>query len=147
MIRLRQVALVARDLDQVVAELCRTLGLSVCFHDPGVGEFGLHNALMVVGDQFIEVVAPIVDGTTAERYLNRRAGDGGERDHVGGGAHHAVAFAHQVSVRVAQLQVHVGKAARVACRDADAVEMARCEEGAVAVALGALRMEGLARRG
>mgnify|MGYP003332243069 CR=1 FL=1 len=54
MIRLRQVALVARDLDQVVGELCRTLGLSVCFHDPGVGEFGLHNALMVVGDQFID---------------------------------------------------------------------------------------------
>ena len=77
MIRLRQVALVARDLDQVVGELCRTLGLSVCFHDPGVGEFGLHNALMVVGDQFIEVVSPVREGTTAGRLLDKRSGDGG----------------------------------------------------------------------
>ena len=45
MIRLRQVALVASDLDTVVAELCAALGLEVCFVDPGVGEFGLHNAL------------------------------------------------------------------------------------------------------
>ena len=67
MIRLRQVALVAADLEAVVDELCRTFDLTVCFHDPGVAEFGLHNALMVVGDQFIEVVAPTQPGTTAGR--------------------------------------------------------------------------------
>ncbi len=77
MIRLRQVALVAHDLDAVVGELCDTFGLSVCFHDPGVGEFGLHNALMVIGDQFLEVVAPTQDGTTAGRLLDKCAGDGG----------------------------------------------------------------------
>jgi hypothetical protein len=77
MIRLRQVALVARELDSVVDELCDRLGLAVCFRDPGVGEFGLHNALMTVGDQFLEVVAPITDNTTAGRLLDRRGGDGG----------------------------------------------------------------------
>ncbi|HWM19851.1 MAG TPA: VOC family protein [Ilumatobacteraceae bacterium] len=77
MIRLRQVALVASDLDTVVAELCAALGLDVCFVDPGVGEFGLHNALMLIGDQFLEVVSPIREGTTAGRLLDRRAGDGG----------------------------------------------------------------------
>jgi hypothetical protein len=77
MIRLRQVALVARDLETVVAELCERLGLSVCFHDPGVAEFGLHNALMVIGDQFLEVVSPTTDGTTAGRLLDKRSGDGG----------------------------------------------------------------------
>lgn len=77
MIRLRQVALVARDLDAVVDELCSAFGLTVCFHDPGVREFGLHNALMVIGDQFLEVVSPIEDGTTAGRLLDRRGGDGG----------------------------------------------------------------------
>lgn len=46
MIRLRQVALVAADLDSTVAALCEHLGLTVCYHDPGVGMFGLHNALM-----------------------------------------------------------------------------------------------------
>jgi len=77
MIRLRQVALVARDLDPVVDALCSTFGLTVCFHDPGVGEFGLHNALMVVGDQFIEVVSPTQEHTTAGRLLDKRGGDGG----------------------------------------------------------------------
>lgn len=77
MIRLRQVALVARELDTVVDELCDRLGLSICYRDPGVAEFGLHNALMIVGDQFLEVVAPTTDGTTAGRLLDRRGGDGG----------------------------------------------------------------------
>lgn len=77
MIRLRQVALVAKDRDPVVAALCAHLGVTVCFEDPGVEVFGLHNALMTVGDQFIEVVSPVQDGTTAGRLLDRRAGDGG----------------------------------------------------------------------
>ena len=77
MIRLRQVALVARDLDRVVDELCERLGLTVCYHDPGVSHFGLHNALMMIGDQFLEVVAPTQDGTTAGRLLDKRGGDGG----------------------------------------------------------------------
>jgi hypothetical protein len=77
MIRLRQVALVAAELDPVVEELCDAFDLDVCFRDPGLAEFGLHNALMVVGDQFLEVVAPTVDGTTAGRLLDKRGGDGG----------------------------------------------------------------------
>ncbi len=76
MIRLRQVALVASDLS-VVDELCDRFGLAVCHRDPGVGVFGLHNALMPVGDQFLEVVSPTQEGTTAGRLLDKRAGDGG----------------------------------------------------------------------
>lgn len=76
-IRLRQVALVAHDLEPVVDALCRTLGLQVCFRDPGVAAFGLHNALMTVGDQFLEVVSPTRPGTTAGRLLDKRGGDGG----------------------------------------------------------------------
>jgi len=75
--RLRQVALVAGDLDGTVAALCDALGLEVCHRDPGVAFFGLHNALMAVGDQFLEVVSPQREGTTAGRYLERRGGDGG----------------------------------------------------------------------
>jgi hypothetical protein len=77
MIRLRQVALVARDLDRVVDELCAALGLTVCFHDPGVATFGLRNALTCIGDQFLEVVSPVSEGTTAGRLLDKRGGDGG----------------------------------------------------------------------
>ncbi len=75
--RLRQVALVARDLDATVAALRVALGVEVCFRDPGVEQFGLHNALMPVGDTFLEVVSPLRPGTAAGRYLDRRGGDGG----------------------------------------------------------------------
>jgi hypothetical protein len=77
MIRLRQVALVAHDLDAVVDALCTTLGLTVCYRDPGVATFGLCNALMTIGDQFLEVVSPVKEGTTAGRLLDKRDGDGG----------------------------------------------------------------------
>ena len=75
MIRLRQVVIAARDLDATVATLCTELQLSVCFNDPGVAEFGLHNALLSVGDQFIEVVSPLTDNTAAGRLLDRRYAD------------------------------------------------------------------------
>ncbi len=75
--RLRQVALVARDCDQVAAELRRAFGWQPPFSDPGVAHFGLCNAVFAAGDTFVEVVAPIQPGTTAGRYLQRRGGDGG----------------------------------------------------------------------
>lgn len=75
--RLRQVALVARDLDPVIADLCAVLGIQVAFHDPAVRIFGLRNAVLPVGDTFLEVVSPIEEGTTAGRFLARRGGDGG----------------------------------------------------------------------
>ncbi|HEX4660156.1 MAG TPA: hypothetical protein VH307_22445, partial [Streptosporangiaceae bacterium] len=75
--RLRQVALVARDCDRVAGELCQAFGLAQPFHDPGVGRFGLTNAVFAVGDTFLEVVAPAQPDTAAGRYLQRRGGDGG----------------------------------------------------------------------
>ena len=77
MIRRRQVALIAPDLDPIVEQLGDAFGLQVCFHDPGVAEFGLRNALLLVGDQFIEVLSPIREGTTAQRLLDKRGGAGG----------------------------------------------------------------------
>jgi hypothetical protein len=76
-IRLRQVALVAHDLDAVVADLNRELGLEVAFNDPGVAAFGLRNAVLPVGTQFVEVVSPTKEGTAAGRQLERLGGDGG----------------------------------------------------------------------
>jgi hypothetical protein len=75
--RLRQVALVARDLDPVVAALCDVLGIEVAFRDPGVGVFGLHNAVLPLGDTFLEVVSPLAPDAPAQRYLERRGGDAG----------------------------------------------------------------------
>ncbi|MGY9073226.1 MAG: VOC family protein [Acidimicrobiales bacterium] len=75
--RLRQVALVAAQLDPAIEALSTELGAEVCFIDPGVGEYGLHNGLLALGDTFLEVVAPTEEGTAAGRYLDRRHGDGG----------------------------------------------------------------------
>ena len=75
--RLRQIALVARDLQPVVDDLCAVFGITVAFRDPAVEQFGLHNAVMPIGDTFLEVVSPIRPDTTAGRYLERRGGDGG----------------------------------------------------------------------
>src|SRR5258708_24149310 len=75
--RLRQVAVVAHDCGGVADELRQAFGWPQSFHDPGVGEFGLTNAVFAVGDTFVEVVAPTQTDTTAGRYLLRRGGDGG----------------------------------------------------------------------
>jgi hypothetical protein len=75
--QLHQLALVAEKLEPVVATLCERLGIEVAFNDPGVAIFGLENAVMPVGETFLEVVSPTQVGTTAGRYLDRRGGDGG----------------------------------------------------------------------
>jgi hypothetical protein len=76
-LRLRQIALVARALEPVERQLTSVLATGVCFRDPGVGAYGLHNALWALGGTFLEVVAPVRDNTAAGRYLDRRRGDGG----------------------------------------------------------------------
>src|SRR5215213_9266779 len=48
-VRLRQAVLVARDLDPVSKRLRDELGLGEPFADPGVGAFGLHNAVYAIG--------------------------------------------------------------------------------------------------
>ncbi len=75
--RLRQIALAASGLDESVEALTDVLGIEVGFHDPGVGEFGLVNAVMPVGETFLEVVSPVRDDATAKRWIDKRGGDAG----------------------------------------------------------------------
>lgn len=74
MLRLRQIAVVAPDLAPQEAAISQLLGVAPCFHDPGVGKYGLENALWALGGTFLEALAPIQPGTTAGRYLERRGG-------------------------------------------------------------------------
>ncbi len=76
-LRLRQIALVAADLATVEKQIADVLGLEICYRDPGVGKYGLHNALFAMSGTFLEVVSPLRDGTAGGRYLDRRKGDGG----------------------------------------------------------------------
>jgi len=75
--RLRQIALVARNLDAARADIAAVFGIDYAYDDPGVGKYGLCNAVFPIGDTFLEVVSPKIEGTTAGRLLDKRSGDGG----------------------------------------------------------------------
>jgi hypothetical protein len=76
-LRLRQIALVAKDLDAAHADIAALFGLDYAYDDPGVGKYGLRNAVFPIGMTFLEVVSPKTEGTTAGRLLDKRGGDGG----------------------------------------------------------------------
>jgi len=63
--------------DPIVNDLCELFNFEVAFNDPGVAHFGLENAVIPIGTDFLEVVSPVEENTTAGRYLNKRGGDGG----------------------------------------------------------------------
>ena len=69
--RLRQVALVTHDSAVVEKQLPATFGWSHPFRDPGVGQFGLDNAVFAAADTFIEVLSPIRPDTAAGRHMQR----------------------------------------------------------------------------
>ena len=70
-LRIRQIVLAARDLQSAVEQAQDTLGLRVIYRDPGVAKFGLENALLQIGDQFLEIVSPTRADTAAGRHLDR----------------------------------------------------------------------------
>ena len=76
-VRLRQAAVVTSDLEGVASTLRSALDLPPPFVDPGVGDFGLENRVFAAGSDFLEVLAPVQEGTAGGRYLERRGGDAG----------------------------------------------------------------------
>ena len=66
-IHLRQIALVAAKLAPAVDDLSAIFGIEPCYIDPAVGQWGLENTLLPVDRKFLEVVAPVKDGTAAGR--------------------------------------------------------------------------------
>lgn len=75
--RLRQIALAATDLAASVDALTDVLGIEVSFNDPGVGVFGLENAVLPIGQTFLEVVSPVREDASARRWIEKRGGDSG----------------------------------------------------------------------
>jgi glyoxalase-like protein len=75
--KLRQVVFVCKDLESNAKELCETLGIDIAYRDPGVGKWGLANVVCPTGHDFLEIVSPTQEGTSAGRYIQRRKGDGG----------------------------------------------------------------------
>ena len=76
-LRLRQICLAAPRLAPVVDDLQTIFGLSVCYRDPKLIAYGLENALLPIGTDFLEVVAPVQPDTAAGRFIHRSQGHGG----------------------------------------------------------------------
>jgi hypothetical protein len=76
-LRLRQICLVAPELESAVQAVRSIFGVEVCHRDEGVGKYGLVNALFTFGHAFLEIVAPTREGTTAGRFIERSGGRGG----------------------------------------------------------------------
>jgi hypothetical protein len=75
--RLRQICLVAPQLEPVIEDIVAIMGLSVCYRDGNVAKYGLVNALLPVDTILLEVVAPFREGTAAGRFLDKTSGRGG----------------------------------------------------------------------
>ena len=75
--RLRQAVVAATELEPVAHKLTTALSLREPYNDPGVSYFGLRNAVFAIGDQFLEIVSPVQDDTSAGRLIARRGGDCG----------------------------------------------------------------------
>ena len=73
--RLRQIALVAKDFNKAKEELSTELGTFLTYVDPEIDFFGLQNGLFpVANDCFLEIVSPIENDVTAQRYLDKHGG-------------------------------------------------------------------------
>jgi hypothetical protein len=75
--RLRQICLVAPQLEPVISDIAGIMGLNVCYRDGNVAKYGLQNALLPVDTILLEVVAPFQEGTAAGRFIEKNGGRGG----------------------------------------------------------------------
>jgi hypothetical protein len=76
-LRLRQICLAAPRLAPLIADLQTIFRIEVCYRDPNVALYGLENALLPIGDDFLEVVSPLREDTAAGRFISRSKGHGG----------------------------------------------------------------------
>src|SRR5947209_2437330 len=76
-LRLRQICLVAPQLEPAISDISEIMGLSVCYRDGNVAKYGLENALLPVDSILLEVVAPTKPGTAAGRFIDKTEGRGG----------------------------------------------------------------------
>jgi hypothetical protein len=75
--RLRQICLVAPQLEPVIPDIAAIMGLEVCYRDGNVEKYGLVNVLLPVDTILLEVVAPFQGGTAAGRFIEKTGGRGG----------------------------------------------------------------------
>jgi hypothetical protein len=70
-LRIRQIVFAAATLEPSVTQFASAFDTRVVFRDPEVAAFGIVNALLPIGDQFIEVIAPTRPDSATARHLAR----------------------------------------------------------------------------
>ena len=75
--RLRQLVFVSKERDRLAKEICDVFDLKEAYNDPGIISFGLENVLIPLNDTFFEIVMPVQENTTAERFFEKIGGEGG----------------------------------------------------------------------
>ena len=75
--RLRQLVIATGEIDSLADTICDLFELRRTYSDPELIVFGLKNVLIPLGDTFLELVTPVKENTSAERFLKKRNGDGG----------------------------------------------------------------------
>ena len=75
--RLRQLVIATGEIDPLADTICDLFELRRTYSDPELIVFGLKNVLIPLGDTFLELVTPVKENTSAERFLKKRNGDGG----------------------------------------------------------------------
>jgi Glyoxalase-like domain len=114
--RLRQICLATPTLAPWVAQLQQLFGLGAAYDDPHVAKYGLVNAVLAVGHQFIELVAPVQADAPLHRFLARHPGGAGyivilDNDDIGARRQHLQALGARLVTDLSHdgfhtLQVH-----------------------------------------
>ena len=160
-LRLRQIALVARDLDPVLDDVRAVLGLEVGYRDPRIGDARPAQRRHPGRRAVPRDRRPIREGTTAERYLERRGGDGGymvitpvRRPRAPPGPRRGARHPHRRPVRRATASptcsstrpTPAARSSRSTSRRAATTPDGRVEPGRAGLAAGAVRTDGGPRR-
>jgi hypothetical protein len=124
--RLRQVAVLVEDEEPVSAAMASAFGLSVAYRDPHLATYGMRNAILPVGDAFLEVAASADPETPAARYLRRH----------GAGGYVVILQTDDLAAAEARLeQVGVGVARRIEQPDVTELHLRHRDVGGVLLSL------------
>ena len=69
--RLRQLVIATNNIEVLADNICNLFELKRTYRDPELIVFGLENILIPLGDTFIELVTPVKENTSAERFLKK----------------------------------------------------------------------------
>jgi len=107
---LRQVAVLASDLGATVDAIRDTFSLAVCHRSDHVEGFAMANALLPVGEQFLEVASPLDGSSPAARMLATRGECGYllilQTDDLDGARHRATAAGATVTIELDEADAH-----------------------------------------